>query len=251
MFVRRTSSLVGVSAALSFFGLMTFEQSVAQDVRHLCSEKYQAAKVSGTLNTETWPHFYSRCTTEENAAAAEATASRPLDIRHICSEKYEAAKAAGTLNSDTWPQFYSRCTAETKANPPAVETPAPPVAAAPAEEAPAASVAETAAPPPAGAAPTATVVAPAPANTLKIPASKPAVAAAVSAAVFPYAISPTYANEKPYNARLKTCSDQFKANKATYANGGLKWIQNGGGYWSECNKHLKRSQSSNLSNSMK
>src|SRR5208337_3348065 len=203
MFVRRTFSLVGVSAALSFFGLVTFEQSAAQDVRHICIEKYQAAKAAGTLNTETWPHFYSRCTTEENAAAAEATASRPLDIRHICSEKYQAAKAAGTLNGDTWPQFYSRCTAETKANPPAVETPAPPVAAA------------------------------------------------VSTAVFPSAISPTYANEKPYNARLKTCSDQYKANKATYANGGLKWIQNGGGYWSECNKHLKRSRSSNLSNSMK
>ena len=110
------------------------------------------------------------------------------------------------------------------------------------------------APPPAVEAPAAPVVAPAPANPLKTPASKPVaptVAAAPSTAVFPSAISPTYANEKPYKARLKTCSDQYKANKATYANGGLKWIQNGGGYWSECNKHLKRSRSSNLSNSMK
>jgi hypothetical protein len=63
---------------------------------------------------------------------------------------------------------------------------------------------------------------------------------AAPTAVFPSAISPTYANEKPYKARLKTCSDQYKANKATDANGGLKWIQKGGGgYWSECNKHLK------------
>ena len=104
------------------------------------------------LNDETWPQFYSRCTTEAkaNAAAAEATAAPPLDIRHICSEKYQAAKAAGTLNG-TWPQFYSRCTAETKANPPAITaTPAapvvtPPVVAAPAppaEEVPAAPVAE-------------------------------------------------------------------------------------------------------------
>jgi hypothetical protein len=66
----------------------------------------------------------------------------------------------------------------------------------------------------------------------------PTVAAAPSTAVFPSAISPTYANEKPYKARRKTCSDQFKANKATNANGGLKWIQKGGGYWNECNKHL-------------
>ena len=83
---------------------------------------------------------------------------------------------------------------------------------------------------------------PAPANPLKTPASKPVaptVAAAPSTAVFPSAISPTYANEKPYKARLKSCSDQYKANKATNANGGLKWIQKSGGYWSECNKHLQ------------
>jgi hypothetical protein len=140
MFVPSTFSLVSVSAAAILFGLVTFEQSVAQDVGHICSEKYQSAKAAGTLNGETWPQFYSRCTREakENAAAAEATAAPPLDIRHICSEKYQAAKAAGTLNGETWPQFYSRCTAETKANPPAITaTPAaplvpPPVVAAPA-----------------------------------------------------------------------------------------------------------------------
>src|ERR1700719_3217443 len=125
---------------------------------------------------------------------------------------------------------------------PAVETPAPPVAAAPAEEAPAAPVAEAQARPPLVEAPAAPVVAPAPANPLKTPASKPVaptVAAAPSTAVFPSAISPTYANEKLYKARLKTCSDQYKANKAVNANGGLKWIQKGGGYWRECNKHLQ------------
>ena len=53
------------------------------------------------------------------------------------------------------------------------------------------------------------------------------------------AIAPAYANEKPGKARMKTCDDQYKANKATNANGGLKWIQKGGGYWSECNKRLK------------
>ena len=93
-----------------------------------------------------------------------------------------------------------------------------------------------------GRAPAAPLVTPAPANPLRTSASEPVaptVAAAPSTAVFPSAISPTYANEKPYKARRKTCSDQFKANKATNANGGLKWIQKGGGYWNECNKHLK------------
>jgi hypothetical protein len=62
---------------------------------------------------------------------------------------------------------------------------------------------------------------------------------APSAAVFPTAIAPKYSGEKPARARLKTCSDQYQANKATNANGGLKWIEKGGGYWSECNKRLK------------
>jgi hypothetical protein len=38
---------------------------------------------------------------------------------------------------------------------------------------------------------------------------------------------------------MHTCLDQYNANKATNANGGLKWIAKGGGYYSECNKHLK------------
>ena len=68
----------------------------------------------------------------------------------------------------------------------------------------------------------------------------PAVPAAPSTPiVFPSAISPAHAGEKPIKARLKTCFDQFKANEATNSNGGLKWVQKGGGYLSECKKHLK------------
>jgi hypothetical protein len=110
MFVRRAFSLVSVSAASILFGLVPVGQAAAQDVRHDCSVKYQAAKAAGTLNGDTWPQFYSKCTADakESAAAAEAAAAPPPpDVRHICSEKYQAAKAAGALNGDTWPQFYS------------------------------------------------------------------------------------------------------------------------------------------------
>ena len=62
---------------------------------------------------------------------------------------------------------------------------------------------------------------------------------APSTAVFPAAIAPAHAGEKPGMARQKTCLDQYNANKATNANGGMKWIQKGGGYYSECNKRLK------------
>ena len=58
-------------------------------------------------------------------------------------------------------------------------------------------------------------------------------------AVFPTAVSPTYSKESAGKARMHTCLDQYKANKATGGNGGLVWIQKGGGYYSECNKRLK------------
>ena len=59
-------------------------------------------------------------------------------------------------------------------------------------------------------------------------------------AVFPTAISPKYAGEKDVDkARRMTCADQFTANKATNANGGLKWIEKDGGYYGECVSRLK------------
>ena len=246
MLVRR-SLLLGFSMASAVFSLVLSTDSWAQDVRHMCSEKYQAAKAAGTLNGETWPQFYSKCTAEAKgtppAAAAAPAAAAPLDVRRVCSEKYQAAKAAGTLNGEAWPQFYSKCAAETKANPPAAAA-APPPAPAPVVAAPPPPAPVVAAPPPPAPAPVvaAPAVTPPPVNPLKKPATKPvapAAEAAPSTAVFPTAIAPAYAGEKPGKARMKTCDDQYKANKATNANGGLHWIQKGGGYWSECNKRLK------------
>jgi hypothetical protein len=57
--------------------------------------------------------------------------------------------------------------------------------------------------------------------------------------VFPTTIAPKYAGEKPDKARTHTCADQFTANKATSGNGGLKWIEKSGGYFSECVIRLK------------
>jgi hypothetical protein len=247
MLVRRSLLLV-FSMASAVFSLVLSTDSWAQDVRHMCSEKYQAAKAAGTLNGETWPQFYSKCTAEAKgnppAAAAAPAAAAPLDVRRICSEKYQAAKAAGTLNGEAWPQFYSKCAAETKANPPTAAA-APPAAPAPVVAAPPPPAPVVAAPPPPAPAPVvaAPAVTPPPVNPLKKPAAKPvapALEAAPSTAVFPTAIAPAFANEKPAKARIKTCGEQFKANKATNANGDLKWNpKGGGGYWPECNKRLK------------
>jgi hypothetical protein len=58
-------------------------------------------------------------------------------------------------------------------------------------------------------------------------------------AVFPSAVSSKYSNESAGKARMHTCLDQYNANKTGNGNGGLKWIEKGGGYYSECNKRLK------------
>jgi hypothetical protein len=66
--------------------------------------------------------------------------------------------------------------------------------------------------------------------------------ASETTAVFPTSIAPKYAGEKPDKAMTLTCADQFKANKADKAadaNGGLKWIEKSGGYYSECIVRLK------------
>jgi hypothetical protein len=80
--------------------------------------------------------------------------------------------------------------------------------------------------------------APAPAVAKPTTATRPG-PVAVGNAVFPSAISSKYSNKSAGEARMETRLDQYKANKANNANGGLKWIQKGGGYYSECSKRLK------------
>jgi hypothetical protein len=77
------------------------------------------------------------------------------------------------------------------------------------------------------------------AATPATPAAATAAPKAAGAPVFPTAVSPKYSKESAGKARMHTCLDQYKANQATNANGGLKWIEKGGGYYSECNKQLK------------
>jgi hypothetical protein len=141
------------------------------------------------------------------AVLAAAPPAQALTAQE-CSAKYQAAKTAGTLNGQKWNDFRkAECGAD------AVATPA----AAPA------------APAPAPAAPKATEAKPAAAPAMP-----------VGNAVFPTAVDPKFANEKPGLAREHTCSEQWKANKVANTTGGMKWNQKGGGgYYSECNKRLK------------
>ncbi|ABD86198.1 hypothetical protein [Rhodopseudomonas palustris] len=128
-----------------------------------------------------------------------------------CSAKYQAAKTAGTLNGQSWNDFRKeQCGADAAA-------------------APAAGSAE----------PKAAEAKPATEKSAAAKTSGAAAAAPATPAVFPSTVDAKYAKETASRARLHTCADQWKLNKASNATGGLRWIQKGGGYWSECNKKLK------------
>jgi hypothetical protein len=193
-------------------GLVALQATSAHALSmHECSAKYQAAKSAGTLNGMKWNEFRkSQCGAEATAAPAPTPAAAPTPAlaptahalsMHECSAKYQAAKTAGTLNGMKWNEFRrAQCGAE------AMATPAPTPATGPA---PLPSLTRSAAP------------------------------VAIGNAVFPSAIDSKYSNESAGKARRETCLEQYNANKANNGNGGLKWIQRGGGYYSECNRHLK------------
>jgi hypothetical protein len=143
-------------------------------------------------------------------AAFAATAPAQALTTQECSAKYQAAKTAGTLNGQKWNDFRkAQCGAD------ATPMAAPAVVPAPAPAAP--KQAET--------------------KPMTAPAAAPAMPS--GPAMFPMMVNQKYAQESAGKARMHTCLDQYNANKETNGNGGLKWIQKGGGYYSECNKRLK------------
>lgn len=137
------------------------------------------------------------------ATALGAGAAQALTMQE-CSAKYSAAKTAGSLNGQKWNDFRkAECGTD------AAAATATPVAATKTETKSAAPKAATAAP------------------------------VATGDIKFPAAVDAKYARETAGKSRMHTCVDQYKANKVSNSNGGLRWIQKGGGYYSECAKRLK------------
>ena len=147
------------------------------------------------------------------AASVSITPAAALSMKE-CGVKYQDAKKANTLKGQKWNDFRKAQCGDDDASEndaaAAVAEPTPAPAATPAATAPGAK-----------------------------PAAAPAAPTRVKAAVFPKAVSTKYSDESAGRARLKTCADQYNANKAANANGTLKWIEKGGGYWSQCNTKLK------------
>ena len=142
-----------------------------------------------------------------------------------CSLKYKAAKTAGTLNGADWKTF--RATQCGTVTPAAATTPS---------AAPGTAATTTTATATTTAAPAATASA-APTPTAK-PSPGAGHAGTAANATFPSAIDPKYAKLSAGKGRMKTCLDQYHANKASNANGGLNWIAKDG-YYSQCNTRLK------------
>jgi hypothetical protein len=159
------------------------------------------------------------CATAVAAAALSAAPAGAETTNRLtqCNAEWSTMKANGTVGDRKYTDFRKECLARLAA---------PEVAPAPA---PAPSAAPPAAQPPA---------ARPPGSQSAAPAAPPAPAVA-GEAVFPSAVSPKYASESAGKARMHTCLDQYHTNKATGGNASLKWIQRGGGYYSECNKRLK------------
>lgn len=172
-----------------------------------CGTKYQAAKQAGTLNGMKWNDFRkTECgpgastAIQAPKATKTSTASGGGLTMTECSAKYQSAKEAGTLGGLKWNDFRkSKCGAD----------------AADDETVPAQSEAEYTNDP---AAPT---------------------TAAPKGVIFPRTVSSKYSNEPAGKARMHTCLQQYYADKESNALGGLKWIQKGGGYYSQCNARLK------------
>lgn len=137
--------------------------------------------------------------------ALAGPAHAQANVMQECGKEYQAAKTANTLAGKSWNEYLKDCRVRHGGD-------------------------KTAAP---AATPAAT------------PAAKPAAEKAAAApapsgpAVFPTKVDAKYASETPAKQRMHSCLDQYTANKTTGGNGGLKWIQKGGGYFSECNKRLK------------
>jgi hypothetical protein len=135
---------------------------------------------------------------------AASSAANAITMKE-CSAKYKAAQSAGTLQGKTWGEFRkAECGATAAATP--TSTPA---------------TTAKAAVPKGGDTGTTTGI------------------GSAGTATYPSAVSTKYSKEPAGKARMQTCLDQYNANKAGDHNGGMKWIQKGGGYYSECNKRLK------------
>ncbi|WP_072395436.1 hypothetical protein [Hyphomicrobium sp. CS1GBMeth3] len=245
----------GMLAGAVALSMLALSQPAHALTMQECSAKYKAAQEAGAASSISWNDFRKKeCGADATMALkpvkkapSEAAATGGPSIEE-CSVRYKAAKAGDTLGGQSWNDFRKGgCVAQA----------APPQAKTLAHEAK--TVTHGAATKP-GASDTETVsqrecsaryqdakttgqLGGMTWNEFRHAGCPQAVtgthAALLSNAVFPSGVSKKYAGEAAGRARLLTCRDQYEANKAA-GRAELKWSEEGGGYYSECNKRLSQ-----------
>lgn len=248
---------LGMLAGLTVLSVTSFIQPASALTMKQCSEKYKAATQAGAVAGMNWNEFRkSECGRDATMAVKNAKAPSSAGTGpslEECSARYRAAKDAGTLGGMTWNEFRSAgCVAKTAA------APMPPAKQETARTAPAEKAAEKAAAPKekmkvSGKECSTRYQAAKSAGTLggmtwnefrsagcpKSIAQRGGSMTPTMGSIYPDSISRKYAGEHAGRARLLTCRDQYRANKAA----GIsepRWTEEGGGYYSECNKRLRQ-----------
>jgi hypothetical protein len=223
-----------------------------------CSEKYKAAQSSGAAGSMTWSEFRAEeCGTDatmelKKAIAPKGESAGAGPSMQECSSRYQAAKTANTLGGMSWNEFRKAgCVAKTAATAPAgtehrksakrqathVEPAANPKAATGSrmseQECSSRYQAAKAADTLGGISWNEFRKAGCPATIARRSGS----VLPTSGSIYPAAISRKYSSLPEGRARELTCRDQYEANKAAGVSE-MKWTEQGGGYYSECNKRL-------------
>jgi hypothetical protein len=236
--------ILGSAAVLSVFALA---QPASALTMKECSAKYKAAHDAGVVGAMNWNDFRSaECGADatmalKKAKAAPSTATAGPSMQE-CSAKYQAAKDAGTLGGMTWNDFRKAgCVAKTAAAPkPAIKKEA--ARGAPAETT---TVTQKECSVRYQAAKEAGTLGSMTWNEFRSAGCPTTIAkrsgtmTPTIGSIFPTGIATKYARERAGKARMLTCRDQYRANKAA----GItepRWTEEGGGYYSECNKRLSQ-----------
>ena len=214
----QTLSRLGGAALLTGMAVFVLSSPASALTMAECSTKYQAAKDAGTLGTMKWNDFRkAQCGTDAAATPAPAAPAKPATT--AAKPAKQAAPAADSTDAAKGLTM-QQCSAKYKAaQETGLATDLKWNAFRKVECGPGAD----------------------PEKVTSVSTKEPAAptVAAPSGVKFPSAISAKYANETEGKQRMKTCLDQYYANKSANSLNGLRWIQKGGGYYSLCNARLK------------
>lgn len=202
MYARQLAAVAGVALSAALYAEPAAALTLAE-----CSAKFSEARKAGKLDGQSWTAFRrTRCgsaardiTEQQATAAAAVETSTPRLNLKQCGAKYQAAKAADTLNGMNWPAYRKAECGQS-------------------------STAKAGATEP---------------ETASANAGEAGIAAPPPGVTFPASLASEFSSETPARQRMRTCLEGYRQNKQAGTLNGLRWVQEGGGYYSLCNSRLK------------